>query len=73
MSRLDDLFPDVKHMSEDELHKLVRTIRADRRIKKETKKKKSPQKKKDMGKLKALLNDMTPEAREAFLRGDGNL
>ena len=70
MNRLAKLRKPLDEMSSDELHDLVRHIRADRRLTKErpsVKRKAARSKDKDKSKLASLLDGLTPEELEALL------
>lgn len=73
MNRLARLQKPLQDMSAEEMHELIRHIRADRRLTKErpsVKKTTARTKDKDNRALLALLNSLSPEEREALLNGE---
>lgn len=68
MSRLDELQASLTEMSSEELMDLVRHIRADRVTRKARKTTKKPARRKKADKVKALLDNLSPEERAALMR-----
>ena len=73
MNRLAQLKKPLQDMTADEMHELIRHIRADRRLTKtrpSVKRTAARSKDKDKTNLAALLDGLSPEELEALLNGD---